>query len=135
MTSSSMAWCKTQTRMREDNGGKEGRGGYLILIGHHVPQPLIINNSEKDVCLKLSAICPTVHPFRAIEVVTSYKKKRENSIFFTRKTGPALKRPFHGFSTFYIDQLVKIRRHRLKRGPTIVNMPSLRETCCKVTKK
>ena len=62
------------------------------------------------------------------------KKKRENSIFFTRKTGPALKRPFHGFSTFYMDQLVKIRRHRLKREPKIVNMPSLRETCCKVTK-
>ena len=62
------------------------------------------------------------------------EKERENSIFFTRKTGPALKRPFHGFSTFYMDQLVKIRRHRLKREPKIVNMPSLRDTCCKVTK-
>ena len=42
------------------------------------------------------------------------EKKRGNSIFFTRKTGTALKRPFHGFSTFYMDQLVKIRRHSLK---------------------
>ena len=62
------------------------------------------------------------------------EKKKENSTFFTRKTGPALKRPFYGFSAFYVDQLVNIRRHRQKREPKIVNMPSLRETCCKVTK-
>jgi len=62
------------------------------------------------------------------------KKGKKKSISFKRKTGPALKRPFHGFSTFYVDQLMKIRRHRLKREPKIVNMPSLIGTCCKVTK-
>ena len=86
--------------MREDNGGKEGRGGYLILIGHHVPQPLIINNSEKDVCLKLSAICPTVHPFRAIEVVTSYKKKEKTPSFSREKRGQHLKDPSTVFQLF-----------------------------------
>ena len=61
-------------------------------------------------------------------------KKGKKLHLFHSKMGPALKRPFHGFSTFYMDQLVKIRRHRLKREPKIVNMPSLRDTCCKVTK-
>ena len=38
-------------------------------------QSLIINNSKENVCLKLAAICSTVHSFSTIVVVTSYNKK------------------------------------------------------------
>lgn len=66
-------WDKTRVREEGEGGGVSFY--YLILVCHHVPQSLIINNSKKDVCLKLTAVSTTVHSFCTVVVVTGWKIK------------------------------------------------------------
>jgi len=41
----------------------------LILIVDHVSKSLIVNNADENVNLHLTAVCATIHPLCAVEVV------------------------------------------------------------------
>ena len=47
----------------------------LKLVGHHVPQALVVDNTEKDVRLKLPPVHSRVYPLVTEVIVASCKKK------------------------------------------------------------
>ena len=54
-------------------------GTHLELVRHHVPEALVVDNTEKDVCLELSPVYARVHSLVAKVVVASCRKEQERT--------------------------------------------------------
>ena len=58
-------------RCLEQEGEGRGTDIDLKLVGHHVPQPLVVDHTHEDPCLQLRSRLPTVQRLCAKVIVAS----------------------------------------------------------------
>lgn len=103
----------------KNGGGQRRKGGEgWVPDTYRPPCASTVDNKQFRKRYLPQTLCHLSHctSFLCHRSCNQLGKKGKTPYLLTRKTGLAFKRPIHGFSTLYMDQLVKIRRQRPKES-------------------